>query len=127
MKRANATQQDIHTRLFELVHICSCLLYQGSSLLSRRAEEFDDNFSFLLTDHSKNSSRSAKEALYTYSFCDIDAITDILSYVCAPEKDVPFYFDPIYFGFMWQFNCMVISVPVEKYEKYLTCITEWEA
>lgn len=127
MKRANATRRDIRTRLSELVHIRSRLLYQGPSLPSGRAEEFDDDFSFPLTDHSKDSPRSAEEASYTYSFCDIDAITDILGYVWAPEKDVPFCFDPIYFGFMWQFDCMVVSVPVEKREKYLTCITEWEA
>lgn len=109
-----------------IVHKGGRLLYQGHTLPNGQREEFDDDFVFPIQDLSNMSPRSAEEAQFTYSFDDIDRVTNPLGYSWVSEKDIPFCFDPIYFGFQWHLDSMQVSIPIKKRHKYLNTITEWE-
>ena len=101
-------------------------LFQGHTLPNGIPEEFDNDFVFPIQDLSKQSERSVEDARYTYAFSDIDKVTNPLGYVWAKEKDIPFGANPKYFGFQWEIEAKVVSVPQAKREKYLGTIREWE-
>ncbi|ESK81377.1 reverse transcriptase ribonuclease h [Moniliophthora roreri MCA 2997] len=130
LAKANDTRKRLKQRVKDaggVRHVKGRLLYVGDSLPDGHAEEFDDDFTFPLTDHSFASPRSHEDALYTYNFDDIDAISQCLGYMWELPKDIAFCFTPIYFGFEWNLPDMVVAVPLTKREKYLNSVEEWEA
>lgn len=109
-----------------IMHKGGRLLYQGHTLPNGQREEFDDDFQFPIRDLLQMSPQSLHDAQFTYTFNDIDQVTNPLGYLWVAEKDIPFCYDPIYFGFQWHLDTMQVSIPIRKRQKYLGTLSEWE-
>ncbi|KAF5347526.1 hypothetical protein D9758_014520 [Tetrapyrgos nigripes] len=128
LEQANAIRQTLHQRIIDsggVQHIKGRLFYTGEPLPNGRAEEFDDDFTFPLTDHSSDSPCSEEDMMYNYNFADINKISDRLGYIWEISKDIHFCNSPRYFGFEWDIPNMTVSLPLEKRHKYLSTITDW--
>jgi hypothetical protein len=101
--------------------------YHGSDMPDRRIEEFDEDASFPILDLSQTSTRSVKDARFTYCFEDIDRLSKILGIPWERTKDILFSACAPFIRFLWDIDTHSISIPPKKTEKYLGAIREWEA
>lgn len=101
--------------------------YKGSVMPDGRVEEFDEDLSFPILDLSSSSPRSPEDALFTYSFEDIDRLSKLLGIPWELAKDILFSPCAPFIGFLWDLSARTISIPDKKKEKYLAAILKWEA
>jgi hypothetical protein len=78
-----------------------------------------------MLDHSQDSSRTEEELLYTYTFADIDTITDLLGIPWERSKDVPFCTTVPFIGLLWDLDKKTVSLIDKKKTKYRAAIREW--
>ena len=117
LDKANAIREELREHVKTsggFMKVKGGLLCVGETLPLGRQEEFDDDFSFALSDLSQLSPRSQEDKKFTYAFCDIDQISSRLGYLWEHTKDIQFGYEPVYFGLQWHINVMRVLVPGEK-------------
>lgn len=85
-----------------------------------------EDFHFPILDLSTESPRSPEDARYSYSFEDIDEISEALGVPWELSKDSPFASTATYIGLFWDLEAKTVSLTVEKRQDYLANILEWE-
>ena len=90
------------------------------------AEEFDEDCSAPICDLSNRTPRSSEDARYTYTFADIDEISNELGIPWEHDKDIPFRTEATFIGFSWNLESQTVSIPERKKTKYLQMIFTWE-
>ncbi|KDQ18961.1 hypothetical protein BOTBODRAFT_91579, partial [Botryobasidium botryosum FD-172 SS1] len=103
------------------------LWYRGSLMPDDRAEEFDEDASFPILDHSATHPRPPEDWDFTYNLVDIDRISEQLGIPWEPSKDIPFSSEPPFIGFAWNIESQTVSIPPGKCQKYRDAIIKWEA
>lgn len=86
-----------------------------------------EDFRFPIRDLSATSPRSSEDAKYSYSFKDIDAISEALGVPWERSKDTPFASVATYIGLVWNLDDKTVSLPAEKQQKYLANILQWQS
>lgn len=108
-------------------HIGGRIWYSGALLPDDSREEFTEPCEFPLQDLSGQSTRSAEDALYTYCFADVDALSADLGYIWNLDKDVPFSTTVPFTGFEWHLESRTVSIAATKREKYRAAIAAFVA
>jgi len=103
------------------------LWFKGATMPDDRIEEFDENCSTPILDLSNRTPRSSEDTRYSYSFADIDDISDQLGIPWEREKDIPFGTEAPFIGFLWNLKDQTVSIPEAKKTKYLLAIFTWES
>ena len=101
--------------------------YRGNILPDGQIEEFDEDFSFPLSDLSSSSLRSPEDAQFTYNIQDIDKLSNELGIPWKTSKDVPFTSTITYLGFVWDLNNKTVTLSQKKKDKYLDAIHNWQS
>jgi len=103
------------------------LWFKGATMPDGRTEEFDEDCSTPILDLSNRTPQSAEDSRYTYTFSDIDDISDQLGIPWEREKDIPFGTEAPFIGFTWNLENQTVSIPDPKKTKYLHAIYTWES
>jgi len=101
------------------------LWHQGWRHSDSSSDEFNENCSHPLKDFSNHSPRPQFDSFFSYSLCDIDAISRPLGIPWEPSKDQPFGPSTIYIGFEWNLQAMTVTLSSSKVTKYLKAIACW--
>jgi hypothetical protein len=107
------------------IHQGGRLWFEGTVFPDGTLNEHVENFCFPCLDLSSQSVRSAEDALYSYNFDDIDALSDALGIPWEKSKDLPFSSSSSYIGFRWDLDAHTVALTPEKCQKYSTAITDW--
>lgn len=132
LTKYNNLREQVANRILStggLRHNKGRLWFKGETLENGRYEEFDDDCSTPLRDLNLDSPqrRNQHDTQFTYSFDDIDTISDLLGIPWEKEKDSPFATKVIFIGFEWNLSDLTVSIPIEKRQKYLQAIKEWSS
>lgn len=90
-----------------------------------RLEESNKDCLKPLKDLSNDSPRSDHDRLFTFSLCDIDALSENLGIIWELLQDQPFAPSTIYTGFSWDVQLKTVSLSAAKVDKYLAAIYKW--
>jgi len=122
------TKQSAHARRQGGVHQSGGRLwYGGDTQPDGSVLEMAEDCSFQLRDFSASSPRSSHDALFSYSICDVDKISDKLGIPWERSKDVPFSTKAPYIGLVWDLTARSVALSAPKMEKYKRTITVWTA
>lgn len=108
-------------------HTRGRIWYSGRTLSDSTSEEFNEDCSAPLIDHSTDSPRSRHDAFFTYNISDIDAISSELGIPWEMSKDQPFHTSTVYIGFVWDLKNLTVSLTDEKAAKYIAAINAWKS
>jgi len=100
--------------------------FKGRNFPDGKFDEFDEDCQFPIQDLASSDPQADNDALFTYSFRDIDNISEALGLIWETSKDIPFTMHPIFIGFEWDIESRSISLPQHKHEKYLAAISDWQ-
>ncbi|KIN98975.1 hypothetical protein M404DRAFT_30938 [Pisolithus tinctorius Marx 270] len=101
------------------------ILFSGRTRDDDVTEEFNEDCSQLIRDLTRSSPRSAHDALFSYSFEDLDTLSESLSIPWEKTKDQPFSYSTTYIGFLWDLRDYCVSLSPSKTTKYLKAIHAW--
>lgn len=76
---------------------------------------------------SSYSLRSEEDTHYAYNFHDIDKLSELLSIPWEKSKDRPFSSSAAYIGFNWDLDKRIVSLAIEKRQKYTKDIGDWQS
>lgn len=99
--------------------------FQGKYLDNDEPEEFNEDCSQPIRDLASTSPRSAHDSCFSYSFEDIDAVSNLLGIPWERTKDQPFSHAATYIGFLWDLKASTVSLSPSKAAKYLQAIHAW--
>ena len=102
------------------------LWFKGRTMPNDLSEEFVEDCSTPIWDHSHDSPRQPDDALYSYCMADVDGISEELGIPWEKEKDVPFSCEAPFAGFLWNLETQMVQIPTRKKERYLDVIFHWE-
>ena len=119
-------KQGAHAKLQGGVHQSGGRLwYGGGTQPDGSVLEMAEDCSSPLRDFSAASPRSSHDALFSYSICDVDEISDKLGIPWERSKDVPFSTKAPYIGLVWDLTARTVALSAAKMEKYKWTITAW--
>jgi len=128
--KITTTTASAGTKISFLIHPLTsggCLWFQGRRRSNSTSDEFNKDCSHPLTNLTAHSPQSEHDALFTYSMCDIDTISDRLGIPWELSKDQPFNTSTIYIGFEWNLETLTVSLSPPKVAKYLEAIANWHS
>jgi hypothetical protein len=102
------------------------LWFAGGVLPSDFLEEFDEDYTFPVADLSQYSPRSEHDREFSYSFEDIDKLSDALGFIWGKDKDSPFAPSCPFTGFLWNVQDRTVALAAKKAAKYQNAIFEWQ-
>jgi hypothetical protein len=107
------------------IHQGGRLWFEGESFPDGTLNEHVEDCRFPCLDLSSRSPRSAEDAVFSYNFEDIDAVSEALGIPWEKSKDLPFSSSSAYIGFEWNLETLSVSLTPEKRRKYSVSISEW--
>lgn len=103
----------------------SRLSYRGDAYPDGRIQEFSEDFTFPLVDHSLATPRGVEDSLFSYSAADLDLLSDELALPWKVSKTTPFATSVVYLGFLWDIDHRTVALPDQKKTKYKEAIRLW--
>lgn len=105
------------------------LWFRGDTMDSGQFEEYDEDCLFPIVDQRPcvSSPRNQHDAQFTYSFSDIDSLSDKLGIPWEREKDTQFATLTTFIGLEWDIARRTVALPLPKRQKYLRAIEDWQS
>lgn len=101
------------------------VFYGGDIFPDGSTEESDDDCRFPMRDLSSTSPRSADDGEFCYNFEDIDRFSSAMGTPWEVAKDCVFSSSASFTGYVWCLESRMVSIGLEKREKYLVSIAAW--
>jgi hypothetical protein len=100
--------------------------WEGGFLADNSVEEFVEDFTFPLVDHSVDSARSERDREFTYMLQDIEQVSEQLGVIFALEKKIDFATSAPFTGLDFDLgSTRTVSLPEKKREKYATALSSF--
>jgi len=99
--------------------------FLGGTLPNGQTEEFNEDCSFPLQDHSTRSPCPTHDTTFCYNMHDIDSVSDTLGIPWELSKDIPFSSTPTFIGFIWDLDNHTICLIEAKGTKCVKALHDW--